>query len=139
MNEIQEILNQKADQQKSNENFVFLHYYGDQVRRLYFLAAAVMLIGLPFVGQSVAIPIFISVISILVLDFLAGLTNPKQLWVHWANTLVSAAALIIFETAAIGSLASYKSFIFIINQFLAVLFLVAVYYNTKTLRAMLLK
>ena len=137
-----EILDLLKQQQKTEQPPVLppnIHYYGDRVRRLYFLAAAIMLVMLPFVTNIMAVPIFISIVAILALDFLAGLTNPKQLWVNLVNTGIAAVGLYVFESAAVKSLANYWSFVFLADQTLAIIFLVAIYYETKTLRGMLLK
>jgi len=108
------------------------------VRQLFFVAAAIMLIGLPFVGPLVTLPVFISIFAILVLDFLAGLTNPRQMWVNWVNILVASIALVVFEYAAVKSFNDSRAFFFVVNQFLATLFLLAIYLSTKTLRGMMI-
>jgi hypothetical protein len=114
------------------------HYYGDRVRRLFFIASAVMLVGLPFFKREFSVPLVISIASILVLGFLAGLTNPRQVWVIWANIITSAVALTFFELFAVQSFAD-NAYFFVVNQLLAIMFLAALYFDTKTLRAMLLK
>jgi len=115
------------------------HYYGNRVRQLFFIAAGIMLVGLPFVRGSLAVPEVISILGVLVLDFLAALTNPRQVWVNWVNTAIAALAMIIFELFAVRSFSEGSSFFFVVNQGLALIFLIALYFNTKTLRAMLLK
>lgn len=140
MNDIHELLD-KPKIEKSNEveSDIMFHYYGDRVRQLFFAAAVIMLVGLPFVRDTLALPTYFSVIAILTLDFLAGLANPKQRWVNWANTLTAAFAMSLFEFFAVRSFESQNVFFLVVNQLLALLFLVAVYFNTKTLRNMILK
>ncbi len=115
------------------------HYYGNRVRQLFFVAAGIMLIGLPFVKSELAVPEFLSIVAVVVLDFLAGLTNPKQVWVNWANTVIAGLALVIFEVFAVRAYGARDAYFFAVNQGLALIFLIALYFNTKTLRGMLLK
>lgn len=130
---------EKLEFKKSADTVVDLsHYYGNRVRQIFFACAAVMLIGLPFVKDALAVPAFFSVVAILLLDFLAALTNPKQKWINTANTVTAALGLVIFEFLAIKAFGIHDALFFVINQFLALMFLVALYFNTKTLRAMLL-
>ena len=140
MNEIQNLLEHpnKIEDKELQSSFNY-HYYGDRVRQLFFVAAVIMLVGLPFVRDTLALPTYFSVIAILTLDFLAALANPKQRWVNWANTLTAAFAMVIFEFFAVRSYESQNAFFLVINQSLALLFLVAVYFNTKTLRNMILR
>jgi hypothetical protein len=140
MNEIQNLLEHPNKiEVKESQTLINYHYYGNRVRQLFFVAAAIMLIGLPFVRNTLVIPTFFSVVSILLLDFLAGMANPKQLWVNWVNAIIAAFAMFIFELFAVRAFESQTPFFLVTNQALALLFLVALYFNTKTLRSMLMK
>ncbi len=113
------------------------HYYGDRVRQIFFIAGVIMLIGLPFVNSSYAIPALVSILAILLLDFLAALVSPRQAWVTVVNNITAALGIIIFEMFAIQAFAREDELFFLANQLLALLFLVALYFNTKTIRGML--
>ena len=115
------------------------HYYGDLVRRLFMFAAVVMVVGLPFVLNDVPFPLFISLFAILVIGIFAGLTNPKHFWVAILNLLISSVAILTFEWIAVDAYLKQLSFFFVINQLLAIIFLFALYYSTKTLRGKMTK
>jgi hypothetical protein len=114
-----------------------VHYYGDLIRKLFMIGAAVMVVGLPFIGSYISMPTFISVLAILVLGILAGITNPRHHWVMVANTVISVVAFVIFEIYAIKFYYANQAYFFVVNQGLSLLFLAATYYSTKTWRGML--
>ncbi|KKQ77373.1 MAG: hypothetical protein UT00_C0013G0004 [Parcubacteria group bacterium GW2011_GWA1_38_7] len=124
-----------------NEKLLTRHYYGDLVRFLFMLAAIIMLITLPFLIGKLPVPLYISIMVILAIGVLAGITNPLQKWISILNGLISTAALFIFEFYAVNSFSTsgVKTLYFITNQLLAVVFLFALYYSIKTLRAMFIK
>ena len=97
-----------------------------------------MLVTLPFLGNLVPVPFFVSLILILFLAILAGITNPAQRWINFVNTVAAAAGFIGFEYYAIDAYKLDKGlFYFAVNQILAIIFFIALYYSTKTLRGKL--
>ncbi len=119
-----------------------LHYHGDAVRRLFIAAAVIMLVSLPFYYSLVSVPLVLSVTSALVVVFLAGLENPRQRWVIIANTIVSLLGAAVFEYAAVeymSAVVSWRDPFFWINEVIAVIFVVALYYSSKSMRGILLK
>ena len=102
-------------------------------------AAVVMIICLPMVLDYITLPISISVGGIILLGVLAGLTNPQQVWIMILDTLAALIGSIVFETAAIGAFVRRLDYFFVINQILALLFLFALYYATKTWRGKMIK
>jgi len=118
----------------------FPHYYGDIVRILFFLSGILMILSLPFLNGVIPIPIHISIFSILILIFVAGLTNPAQRWVSIVDSAVSSLGFIVFEYYAITTFSDGEEFLFfLINQTLAVLFLFSFYFATKTVRGFIVK
>lgn len=117
------------------------HYYGDIVRKLFFAAAVLMIIGLPFFSDYLPLPTAWSVVAIVVLGLLGGLTNPVKQFFAWVNTCVAGAGVIIFESFAVLTYqdSSGSDPLFLVNQALAIIFLVALYFGTKTLRAMVIE
>jgi hypothetical protein len=115
----------------------FKHYYGDRVRGLFLFGGASMLIGLPFVSATLNIPPLLSVAAILGLGLLAGLTSPKNPWISRVNWFVSIVAFFIFEFYAVRFFTSRNEYMFVINEFLALIFLSAIYYSTKTVRGVI--
>ncbi len=115
-------------------------YHGTFVRKLFLAGAIIMLLTLPSLNPLLPVPAFVSVMAILVIGFIAGLTNPKQTSVTALNTIVAAIAFVVFEYYAIDSIRLMQATpeLFWINQLLAINFFVAMYYSSKTLRGMLL-
>lgn len=124
-----------------NEKLLTRHYYGDAVRFLFMLAAIIMLVTLPFLSDKLPVPIYVSILVILLIGILAGITNPLQKWISVLNAVIAVGASSIFEYYAVKSLVAYQvtTLYFITNQVLAFVFLFALYYSIKTLRAMYLK
>ncbi len=115
------------------------HYYGDTVRIL-FVVAAVLLLASQFIGSPFLTPIAALVLAV-VLVIMAGLTNPVQIWVQWANVILSGICLFLFGSM---SLTRYKetgdifggNFIILL---LTVVFILALYLATRTLRGVLMR
>jgi hypothetical protein len=114
------------------------HYYGDVVRIL-FVCAAVLILAAQVVGGAF-LTVGASLVAVIVLAVAAGLTNPVQAWIHWANIFIS----------AIGLLASGSVFLVrfrsedgiqssIIALILTLIFVFALYSSTKTLRGVLMR
>lgn len=124
-----------------NEKLLTKHYYGDVVRFLFLLAAVIMLITLPFLNPNLPVPLIMSILIILTIGLVAGVTNPLQKNTSVITTGISSIALVVFEYYAVTTYlaSSFTSLLFIVNQTLAVIFLFALYYSTKTLRAKLIE
>lgn len=113
------------------------HYYGDKVRQLFIAGAIIMAVFLPFFGHEIPSVASVSIVAILVLGVAAGLTSPKRRLTSLLDVLISLGAVVVFERVALEvyNLAGLNLF-FVINQALAIIFLVALYYATKTMRGM---
>lgn len=124
-----------------NEKKLTRHYYGDIVRILFMTAAIVMAITLPFLTADLPVPFLLSIFVILIIGILAGITNPLQKWTSITDTIISVICIITFEYFAVNAYLekSFANLFFLTNQMLAVIFIFALYYSTKTLRAMFLK
>lgn len=116
------------------------HYYGDSVRAPMILGGVVMMGTFPFFTDLIPGPLFFPVIAMLVLAIFGGLMNPQQKWIVVLNVGITAAAFLIFEHQAMvaSRTLGFRDAFFITNQTLALIFFVAVYYATKTVRAMYL-
>ena len=112
------------------------HYYGDTVRMLFLAAALVMLVSLPLFADYTQLPFFVSVLAILGLGLVAGLTNPQQLWDAVVNTCIAVVGTLVFETYAVIAFRSYggANWYFFTNLLLGFLFFVALYFSVKTTR-----
>lgn len=117
------------------------HYYGDYTRLLFLAAALVMLVNLPrFMGFLSTPPVF-SIIAIIILVLAAGLTNPRQAFSETLNVAISLGGFIIFDFYTVITYKSetYSWYFFYINMLLSVIFLLALYFSVKTLRAKALR
>jgi uncharacterized membrane protein YhhN len=115
------------------------HYHGDRIRVLFLVSGIVMLVGLPVFQQKIPFPVSLSVIAVVLLAFLAGLTNPKQVWFSFLDTAASLIGFLVFEYYAITNSSNLLDNFFLINQLLALFFFVAFYFSVKTLRGFYLK
>ena len=98
-----------------------------------------MLIFLPFLSGRIFAPLFLALMSIIALGLFAGLTSPKSVWVSILDMVISITALAAFEYQAALSFMQEDAFVAAVIQFLAIVFLLASYYNTKTVRNMVNK
>lgn len=112
------------------------HYYGDVVRKLFILAAVVMIGGLPFFINQIDQPLPVALVAIILIGAAAGLTSPRHSWTAVMNVIVAVSGVVIFERYAVDWHSSYgvADNFFWINQLLAVIFLFALYFSLKTLR-----
>lgn len=117
------------------------HYYGDIVRRFFFGGALVMLATLPFFNELLPVSAYISLLVIIVIEVVAGFTNPLQSTIAIIDTFVAVAAVALFEYYAVTfyNLYTVKSLIFWVNQLLAINFFFALYFSSKTLRGRMLQ
>lgn len=115
------------------------HYYGDKVRLIYLAMAVIMLVITPFFKDRLPVPAFYSIVGVLVLAILAGLTNPKSRSVIFFDFLVSIGLLLAFghEVVVSYNKTSVDSF-FWWNLTLAILAVFTLYFSSKTLRGHLL-
>lgn len=112
------------------------HYYGDAVRLL-FLSAAILLILGETTGADLPLSAGGAIAGGIILVISAGLTNPQQEWIHWANELIAVAGTFIFSLSSVqhwrqGGGIFTPSYFF--TEVIAILFLISLYYTTKTIR-----
>jgi len=129
--------------QKTKKKKSVPHYYGDTVRTLFMFAGLVMVVTTPMFSTFLPASTLISLGAMIVVAISAGLTNPEQEWVLLLNSLVAVGAFGIFEFYAVDAYQAdtniMYTYLFWINQLLAVTFFVAMYYASKSLRGQLLK
>lgn len=117
------------------------HYHGDSVRAI-FVASALIL----FVAQSTAAILPLStngaVGVAVMLIIAAGITNPAQVWIHYANAFLAGMGAITFGISAVShSRAGAEMFdpSFIYVELLSVLSLIALYLGIRTIRGFVLR
>lgn len=117
------------------------HYHGDGVRAL-FVACAVLLIVAESTGADLPLSTFGTVFGAVILVIAAGITNPGQFWIHWANAFIAAYGTLLFGMTAVEhyrSGASVFDFSFIYVEAIALLSLVALYFTVRTVRGLHMK
>ncbi len=112
------------------------HYYGDHVRKLFIGAAAVSLILAPFFSNYLPFTLPFEILGAIVLIVLAALTNPKNELVMLANAAAAAIGVVANETIALFAYLNGEILIFSAREALAFIFVFALYFSLKTVRAM---
>ena len=118
----------------------FSHYYGDYLRRLFFVGAVASIVALPFYPELIPSLNVLSVIIVaLITVIFAGITSPVSRGVVLVEILISSLFFIVFQYYTVLNYGiDYPSLSFI-RQVLALIFLVSLYYGVKTYRGMLMK
>jgi hypothetical protein len=117
------------------------HYHGDEVRDL-FLVSALIIIFAKSTGAELPLSTTGAVASAALLVIAAGISNPKQVWIHWFNALLAVIGTLLFGRAAVahysvpGANLVEPSFIYV--EALALLSLIALFFTTRTIRGILL-
>lgn len=114
------------------------HYYGDVVRRIFVVAAAVLLLLSPSLASASDMALPLAVLGAIVLASLAAITTPRKRSIMIIDAVVSAAGVFVSELFAIASWNAEVWFWLALSQALAVSFLFSLYFSMKTVRAMLL-
>jgi len=114
------------------------HYYGDAVRKCFLLCAVALIFLAPMFAGYLPGLLPITIVGAIVLVCLAALTNPRKLWVMASNALVAAAGLLFAEMIALLAFGDDQMIIFLAHQLMAIVFLFALYFSMKTVRAMML-
>jgi hypothetical protein len=116
------------------------HYYGDSLRALFIIGGLIMLVSYPFFASFSNTPALFSIIGCVVLAVFGGLMNPKQKWIKVINMIIPIVAFMVFEHEAIQAILrlpfteGVQVAYFWVNQILALIFFIAAYLATKTLR-----
>lgn len=115
------------------------HYYGDTVRILFVVAAMLILIAQVMGGAFLTVSA--SLVAVVILAVSAGLTNPVQAWIHWANSFISAVGLFMAGSVFLTHFQTTSSITTsaIIALLLALVFMFALYTSTRTLRGVLMR
>lgn len=114
------------------------HYHGDAVRAL-FVASAILLIVAQSTGAELPLSTFGTVFGAVVLVIAAGITNPAQFWIHWANAGIAVYGTTLFGMTAVEHYragASVFDYSFVYIEALALCSLVALYFTVRTVRGL---
>lgn len=113
------------------------HYYGNLIRKHLFFAALLILVAVFLDSELRSAYLSYGLIAVIGIIILAGLTSRSNRSIVFIDVLVSAFMFLTFEYFAINAFVRYESFsngIFLLRQFIAIVFLITMYYSTKTLR-----
>ena len=115
------------------------HYYGDYVRKLFMGGAVLILICAPFLRDYVPFALPFEIVGAVIVIVLGALTSPKKRWVMACNAVVSSMFILAFEAFAFYAYAQGDTLVFMVRELLAIIFVFALYFSGKTLRAMLMQ
>ncbi len=114
------------------------HYYGDTVRQLFLAGGIIILVAMPFYNNIIpADPILVTVL-VVILALAAAITTIEKVWIMLINSIISAMFVVMFETYSVIYYVNDGTVLLLIRQAIALIFLFALYYSVKTLRAMFL-
>lgn len=117
------------------------HYHGDAVRGL-FVFSAIVLIVAQSTGSNLPLSTVGAVLAAIILVVAAGITSPRQHWIHWVNALIAVWGTLLFGTAAVNHYREGFGLLdpsFVYTEALALLSLSALYFTTRTIRGFLLR
>src|SRR3989344_1680177 len=77
------------------------HYYGNHVRQLFVVAAAMMLIAAPFYADSLRAELPFEIVGALALVALAALANPHNKSVFVLSAIAAGIGLVVYEMWAL--------------------------------------
>jgi hypothetical protein len=123
--------------QKTNKKNPIPHYYGDFVRKLLLGASAVLLVEFLLDQQLLGLNLSFGIFGVLILTLLAGYTSPESRKVIVWNMVFTALSFLFFEYLALREYSTHQEItrgVFIFRQATAIVFLVAFYFSTKTVR-----
>lgn len=119
------------------------HYYGDSVRQCLLLAAVIMLITLPIFNDLISLPLTLSIGVIVAIGLAAGMTNPVQFNTNVLDLVVSVVGFCAFEYEAVRmfnlAVSAKEWWLFAADQAIAVIFFIALYLSSKTVRAKMIR
>ena len=115
------------------------HYYGDVVRVL-LVISAIFIFLLEFTIHDLPLSTGAVITLIVIMLIAAGITNPAQIWIHWANLIIVVGNLITFGTLALErfQLETSAPTHALLYATITLLFMVNLYFATRTLRGLLI-
>lgn len=123
---------------------VLPHYYGDTVRKLFLVAAVLMLLTLPVFSHLLPVSHFVPLFVVLAIGLAAGFTSPTQKVIGMLDVLVAGAGVIAsgyyaIELYSIDHQDIHQKAAFVVSVAFALIFFFSFYYSVKTLRGFFLK
>jgi len=113
------------------------NYYGDYVRQIFMGCGALMLVLAPFLAASFPGILPFEIGGAIIIVILGALTNPTNELSSFANAVAAGVGVVIYEMLALSLFFDQSYLAFVVREFLAVAFLIALYFSLKTFRNML--
>lgn len=114
------------------------HYYGDTVRQLFLAGGIIILVAMPFYNTIIPADPTLVTVLVVALALAAAITTRGKMWIMLVNSIISAMFIIMFETYSVIYYIDDGTVLLLIRQAISLIFLFALYYSVKTLRAMFL-
>lgn len=130
-------MNKESEKKQSAPTKIHPHYYGDLIRKHLFFAAFVIMIAALLDSELRNFYLVVGLFGVVGFTILAGLTSRSNRAVMFTDVVVSAIMFLIFEYFAINAYVRYTDFtnnVFFLRQLIAVVYLITLYYSTKTMR-----
>lgn len=130
----------KEDFFEEKEEVRPLHYYGDIVRKLFFLAGLMLVVIIPIDRELLSFYLIFGIALIMILVIVAGFTSPVHKWAIIIDVVISSLSFLFFEYVSLARFIELDSSIdgiFLFRQSLAIVFVFALYFSTKTFRGMI--
>ena len=124
-------------EQKTSTARYHPHYYGKLIREHLFFVCLVIMIAALLDVELRSFYLVIGLFGIVGVTILAGLTSPSNRAVMFVNMLVATFMFLFFEYFTIIRFVRYENFcdnIFLLRQVISIVFLIILYYSTKTMR-----
>lgn len=112
------------------------HYYGDTMRMYFIGGTALMLLAAPFYTGNIRLEMPFILAGAVCMVVLAALTGPHNRTIMTLNVVGAAVLTIMFGGWALLSYGDISSLAFVLRDAIALVFLIALYFSLKTLRAM---
>lgn len=130
----------KEDFFEEKEEVRPLHYYGDIVRKLFFLAGLMLVVIIPIDRELLSFYLIFGIALIMILVIVAGFTSPVHKWAIIIDVVISSLSFLFFEYVSLARFIELDSSIdgiFIFRQSLAIIFVFSLYFATKTFRGII--
>lgn len=123
---------------------VLPHYYGDTVRKLFLIAAVLMLLIIPLFAHLLPVSHFVPLFMILAIGLAAGFTSPTLKIIGILDVLVAGIGMVVagyyaIELYSIDHQDLHQKLAMVLNVVFALLFFFSFYYSVKTLRGFFLR
>lgn len=112
------------------------HYYGDHTRKMFLAVAVGFLISAPFLTGVLSTIAPLQILFSPLLIGLSALTNPRNQLIMIGNAALAGVGIVVFELISIALFRQDYVWASIAYAIVALIYVFALYFSLKTLRAM---